>query len=990
MATFNEKNSVESFVIGELTGTDFPPCGFLREKKDLFLGQVRWQYVSASELSRKSSDILVESLLAKSLKKLNPAIEEQPDRADEVIHKLRGLLITVQHTGLVRANEQFSEWLKGEKTMPYGINQQHIPIRLIDFEKPENNSFLVTNQYTVATPIEKIPDIVLLINGIPLVVGELKTPVRPSVSWYDGASDIHDDYENSVPSLFVPNVFSFATEGKYFRYGSIRMPLEIWGPWREEARKEDSTSEVFMAVGLEEVRQAIRSLLHPLVVLDILQHFTIFATDRQNRKIKILCRYQQYDATNLIVQRVIQGKIDRGLVWHFQGSGKSLLMVFAAQKLRSSPVLKNPTILIVVDRTDLDTQITATFNASEIPNVVTTDSREELKRLLQEDTRKIIITMIHKFGEAEGILNEHRNIIVLVDEAHRTQEGDLGRKMRKALPNAFLFGLTGTPINRRDRNTFYAFGSQEDENGYLSRYSFQQSIQDQATLPLHFEPRLVSIHVDKEQIDLEFSNLTRNLQEEDRRELSRRAAQMSHFIKTPDRIEKIVGDIVKHYKEKVAPGGFKAQIVCYDRETCILYKKALDKITLPEYSQVVMTVSEDEYKDYKLSKEDEEKVLDKFRAPDSTLQFLIVTSKLLAGFDAPILQTMYLDKPLKDHNLLQGICRTNRPYKGKSHGLIVDYFGVFDDVARALDFDEEAVRQVVTNIQQLKDNLEKAMMDCLAYFPDIDRSAADYNALLEAQKCLSTNERRDAFARDFSYLERHWEAISPDACLNSHEDDYKWLSSIYQSIKPVNETGRLIWHALGAKTLQLIHKNIYVQDVNDKLETVMVNADILDEFIKNQNPKKIKEVEVEIAKRIAQHPNNPKFIALSERLQRLNEQAQQGIINSIEFLKYLIKIAEDLLKAEKEETSKQEQNSAKAALTELFNSLKTPNTPKIIENIVNNIDEIVRIVRFEGWQNTTKGQREVKQALRKTLFKYKLHQDQDLFEKAYKYIEQYY
>jgi type I restriction enzyme R subunit len=992
MATFNEKNSVESFVIRELTGVELLSPDLIREAKTYFTGKAIWQYVPAAQLPRKTSDILVEAILVDALKRLNPAIQEQPDRAEEIIHKLRGILLTAQHIGLVRANEQFSEWLRGEKTMPYGANQQHLPIRLIDFENPGNNSFFVTNQYTVTTHVEKVPDVVLLVNGIPLVVGELKTPVRPAVSWYDGAVDIHDDYERTIPALFVPNVFSFTTEGKYFRYGSVRMPLEIWGPWREEiSRKEqESISEVFTAVGLEEVSKAIHAMLNPCVVLDILQHFAIFATGRQNRKIKIICRYQQYEAANRIVQRVVAGKVDRGLLWHFQGSGKSLLMVFAAQKLRSSPVLNNPTVLIVVDRTDLDTQITATFNASEIPNIVTTDSREELQRLLQEDTRKIIITMIHKFGEITGVLNDRRNIIVLVDEAHRTQEGDLGRKMRNALPNAFLFGLTGTPINRRDRNTFYAFGAEQDESGYLSRYSFQQSIEDHATLPLHFEPRLLSVHVDKEQIDFEFAELTRNLNDEDRRELSKHAAQMANFIKAPERIEKIVHDIAKHYSEKIQPTGLKAQIVCYDRETCVLYKKALDQIIAPEASQIVMSVSDEEYKAYKLSKDGEEKLLDLFRDPSSQLKFLIVTNKLLAGFDAPILQTMYLDKPLKDHNLLQGICRTNRPYKGKSYGLIVDYFGVFDDVARALDFDEKAVRQAVTNIKQLKDALQQAIDNCLAYFLNIDRGIADYNALLEAQKCLDTDEKRDAFASDFTYLERHWEAISPDPFLNPYESDYKWLSNVYQSIRPVNETGRLIWHALGAKTIQLIHKNIHVREVNDKLETVIVNADVLDEFIKNQSPKNIKEIEIEISKRIARHPSNPKFIALSERLQKLKEQAEQGIINSIEFLKYLIKIAEDLLKAEKEEIGKEEQKSAKTALTELFNSVKTSNTPKIVENIVNDIDKIVRIVRFEGWQNTTKGQREVKQGLRKTLLKYKLHQDQDLFERAYKYIEQYY
>ncbi|HNT08555.1 DEAD/DEAH box helicase family protein, partial [Methanoculleus sp.] len=221
----------------------------------------------------------------------------------------------------------------------------------------------------------------------------------------------------------------------------------------------------------------------------------------KHRRIKIIARYQQFVTANQIVDRVVRGYPKKGLIWHFQGSGKSLLMVFAAQKLRLHPGLGNPTVMIVVDRIDLDTQITATFNAADVPNMVSVATRQELQTLLAQDVRKVLITIIHKFAEADGDLNERSNIIVLVDEAHRTQEGDLGRKMREALPNAFLFGLTGTPINRADRNTFWAFGADEDEKGYMSRYSFQESIRDRATLPLHFETPEVKLQIDRAAID---------------------------------------------------------------------------------------------------------------------------------------------------------------------------------------------------------------------------------------------------------------------------------------------------------------------------------------------------------------------------------------------------------------------------------------------------------------------------------------------------------
>jgi type I restriction enzyme R subunit len=288
-------------------------------------------------------------------------------------------------------------------------------------------------------------------------------------------------------------------------------------------------------------------LLHPKRLLDILQNFSLFSTNKKKQRMKVIPRFQQYEGANKIVERVKEGWIKKGLIWHFQGSGKSLLMVFAAQKLRRLAELKSPTVVVLVDRTDLDTQISGTFNAADIPNVEPTDSIRDLQKLLEQDTRKIIISMIHKFRDAKPNMNTRENIIVLVDEAHRTQEGDLGRQMRAALPNAFLFGLTGTPVNKADKNTFWAFGSEEDEGGYLSRYTFQDSIRDGATLPLHFEPRLVDVHVDKETIDKLFENFKEEaaLTDEEADALNKKSAKMAAFLKSPERVAKIVEDINK-------------------------------------------------------------------------------------------------------------------------------------------------------------------------------------------------------------------------------------------------------------------------------------------------------------------------------------------------------------------------------------------------------------------------------------------------------------
>ncbi len=987
--SFTEASTVENLVRDLLCGavTHHTAVGAGLARRSGKLAGLGWHYLAPANIPRLAHEVLVEEWIRDALLRLNPEIAAAPDRADEVLYKLRAIVLSVRSDGLLKANEEMTAWLRGDRSMPFGPNHEHTTVRLLDFEHPEQNHYVVTSQFTFrAGPVERRADLVLLVNGLPLVVIEAKTPVRKAVSWLDGALQIHDDYEKNVPELFVANVFSVATEGKELKFGAARMPVDLWGPWRGDDEAVPGT--------LAGLQAAVKGLLRPSVVLDILAHFTLFATDKKKRRIKLVCRYQQYEAVNLIVQRVLAGKPRKGLIWHFQGSGKSLLMVFAAQKLRLEPALGNPTVLIIVDRIDLDAQISSTFHASDVPNLVKAETRDDLQRLLKQDARKIIITTIFKFAEAGGVLNDRGNIVALVDEAHRTQEGDLGIKMRTALPNAFLFGLTGTPINRRDRNTFLAFGADEDERGYMSRYGFEESIRDGATLKLHFEPRLVDLHIDKAAIDQAYQGLTGELSDLDKDNLAKAASKMAVLVKVPERVQKVCADIARHYQKAVAPEGFKGMVVTFDQECCILYKAELDKLLPPEASDIVIsaTGSDERFKPYDRSRDEEEKLLDRFRDPNDPLKLLIVTAKLLTGFDAPILQAMYLDKPLRDHTLLQAICRTNRTYgEKKTHGLIVDYLGVFDDVAKALEFDEKGFRSVVGNIAALRDQLPEAMQKCLAFFPGVDRTVAGYEGLMAAQECLPNNDVRDAFAAEYSVLGTLWEAISPDTMLTAFEVDYRWLTQVYASVQPTSGTGKLIWHALGAKTIELIHQNVHVDAVRDDLETLVVDAGLLEAIIGSPSPnKRTKEVEAKLTARLRKHMGNPKYRDLSERLEALKERHERGVLNSVEFLKQLLELAHDLLATEKETPRAEDEDRGKAALTELFQQVKNDKTPVVVERIVADIDEIVRLVRFPGWQQTAAGEREVKKALRKSLLKYQLHKDAELFEKAYGYVRQYY
>ena len=987
--TFTESNTVEGLIrdvlCGRATPTRTATPGLARRNEGVTgLG---WHYLGPQDLPRKSNEILVEDHVREALIRLNPEIAAEPEWADDVLYRLRAILMGVRTDGLVKANQEFAAWLAGERSMPFGAEGEHVTVQLVDLEDVERNQYVVTTQYTVRSGAnERRADLVLLVNGVPLVVIEAKTPVRSSESWFDGATQIHDDYERNVPELFVPNLCSVATEGKDLRYGSIGLDVDKWGPWRAD---DDADTPA-----LEGIKQSVSSMLRPNTVLDLLGSYTAYATGKGKRRAKIVARYQQVEAANRIVERVVAGHPKKGLIWHFQGSGKSLLMLFAARKLRLHAALGNPTVIIVVDRIDLDTQISSTFHAADAPNLEKADTREDLERLLAQDARKIIITTIFKFGEVEGVLNERQNIIVLVDEAHRSQEGDLGRKMRRALPNAFLFGLTGTPISRTDRNTFFAFGAEDDEQGYLSRYGFEESIRDGATKPLHFEPRLPELRIDRDAIDAEYKELTGGLSDLDREQLSKTAARTAVLLKTPERVERICTDIANHFQEKVAPNGFGAQVVTYDREGCVLYKQALDRMLPAEMSDVVMTVNsgEDEYAAYRRDRDAEERLLERFRDPNDRLKILIVTSKLLTGFDAPILQAMYLDKPLRDHTLLQAICRTNRPYgETKTHGLIVDYLGIFDDVAQAIQFDEKGITSVVTNINELVAGLPAAVQKCLAWFPGVDRAVTGYEGLIAAQECLPDNATRDGYAAEYSYLARLWEAISPHASLEPYEADYRWLSQVYESVKPSTGTGKLLWHTLGAKTIELIHRHVHVDAVRDDLETLVLNADVLDAVLDTPNPeKKSKEIEIKVANRLRKHLHDPRFRALGERLEQLRQKHEQGLLVSIEFLKSLLELARDVVEAERTVEPATSEERGKNALSELFEEARNDRTHIMVERVVNDIDEIVRHVRFEGWQTTHAGKRQVKQVLRTTLLKYRLHQDQDLFDQAYGYIQEYY
>lgn len=1002
------------------------------------LSGVKWTYCHGEALPKQVGDIFVDDWLKDALCLLNPAIAANPDYADEVIYKLRGLILEAKHTGLVKANENFNEWLSAEKTLPFGQDGEHTTINLIDFNNIENNHFVVSQQVHYIAATEVYFDIVLYVNGIPLVVGEVKSATRPSVSWQDGAADFiggKKHYWKNVEPFFVPNLLCFASEGKTFAYGAINARTKDWGPWHKTTQRDE------IPQTLASVLDSTEGLLNPQTLLQLLHSFALFSTVKTGKnsppkRSKILPRYPQFETAKQIVERVQAGYPRKGLIWHFQGSGKSLLMLYAARMLRADNSLKNPTVLVVVDRRDLDTQINETFGGADIKNLIKVKSCKKLGELIEQDSRGILITTVFKFKEVEidennkEGLNSRDNIIVLVDEAHRTQEGSLGDKMRWALPNAHFYGLTGTPISGLERNTFKLFGADEDEGRYMNRYNYKQSIRDGATNPVKFEPRLAELRVDREAINEEFERLAKenDLDEEERAALSKRAGKLSIMLKAPKRMAVISADIADHFTSHVKPKKMKAMVVVYDREACVqMYyllgqqlgfdavevimnvDQAPIKITegdkkgkqnkdwIKWKEELALPVQEADFERWQVLDGDEQQqkdLIESYKDPQYPLQLIIVTAKLLTGFDAPICYCMYLDKPIRDHTLLQAMCRTNRLYETddtlKNMGLIIDYLGVFENLRTALAYDADEIDGVVEGIEAFKGLLPLQMQACLVFFPGVDRTVAGFEGIMAAQECLPTNEKRDQFAATFGVLNKLWTAISPDRFLSPYRADFKWLAQIYESVRPVGQTGALVWAALGPETIKMIHENTDIKGIRDDINELVMDEHSVFTLTEKEQEKRARRLEINLMGRLRGH-DDPKFVALGERLEKLRLDYEAGVIKAIDWLKGLLDAAKDAVHLERKLDEKVvTENDNIQALTKLFLETRPDSTPKVIQDIVEQIDKIVKVTRFDGWQNSNSGPREIQKALLLTLAQFGLGKDKELFDKAYGYIKEHY
>lgn len=1007
MSGFTETSTVQSWLVERL----------------VLLG---WEHIPGKELPREFTAPLVEEWLIEALEVLNPSLYAAPERMDEVLPLIRMAVLSAASEGIVAANERLTTLLRGDHTVKYVGTTEYVPLRLIAFDDLGENHFVVSDEVTYGSPgKERRYDVVLWVNGFPLVMIETKTPVKSSVSWLNGARDIANTYEVEGPSFFASNVLVAATEGREFHYGAVGQPGEQWLMW-------GSTQDPYDLWGLRRVERSVDLLLTPARVMSILRDFTLFEQVPGGGVRKLLPRYPQVEAAEAIHQRVLDGG-KRGLIWHYQGTGKTLLMAFAALKLLNDERVGGPTVVVVLDRLDLIEQVERQFKTAGLPRVTTAGSREELRQVLREDRRGIVLTTIFRFEDA-GLLNERENILVMVDEAHRTQEGRLGDDLREALPNARFFGLTGTPISDKDRNTFKLFGDPSDPGYILNTYSMERSIADGASVPVHVETRLVNFHLDRAALDEAFDEMAEeeNLTDEERDVLAGKAAHVKTLLVNPERTEAVCRDILDHFQDKIAPVGMKAQVVAFDREMVVAYEQTLlrliDERQLPHEVVVVMTVGSGKddpgaWSKYTLDRAAEARVKQRFNDADDPLAFLVVTAKLLTGFDAPIEQVMYLDKPLRRHTLFQAITRTNRRYTNpktgqeKRHGLVVDYIGLGNQIAQALkaaDPDRGGKRPVA--VDDLVAEFEATITGALSpRFDGIDRADHSFAALQAAMERLPDADARDALARDFTAVQTLWEFLDPHEVLREHAADYKWLAQVYEAVKPTKVSDALLWHRLGAKTLALVHGHISnVEVTGTGLEEVVVDPDAIEamrELVQqgelDLNPNRdlfaqpvtldevLDTIDARIKRRLQANPH-PIYKSLAEQIERLRQQAIRKAEDSIDFLKQALEVAKLAVQAERLESEGRLDEAAAlldphlGALTQIVDAYKPEHTPVIVDDVVRDIDTIVKQVRYTGWNETQEGDRTVRLELRKVLKRFGLPLTGALFDNAYGYIRENY
>ena len=844
--------------LSELQGVEIPVTEWL--------SKMGWVFKSNDELkayNRPFSNPVIESILLEKTAQINAV---DPAIAKAAVDLL---LQNLNHPAPILGNEAFLEKLVSGVTL--SVQHDDVDIHFIDFENIWNNDFIVTNQYWVQGYKMVKTDIVLLVNGIPLVPIEAKQRARKGTNWLEGIKQFAT-YDQRADKLYICHAFGVACNGRITKFGIPGASSSYFNEWKSTVLDTSQPNPILEPQNdlcptrqnpddglwyfdverlpngevLERMKLGIIGLLQPARVLDILQHFIVF--ERSDGVItKKVARYQQLRAANKITERVANSDLNQGVIWHTQGSGKSLTMLFTAFKLRQHQKLKDPTIYIVVDRKDLREQIGGTFDDCEFPNARPVYNIGDLKHIIDTAPAGVFITTVQKFRELGDRQDKRDNIIILIDEAHRTQYGEFQMELQSVLPNAKRFAFTGTPIPKTHQE-FGIVRQKGDHEYYLDRYSIQDGIDDGTTVPIRYTFGPQEWFLDKDKLKAGYEEITAELSADEKRLVEKRVQPWKVFLKHPDRVQVLAQDIAEDFKSVVEPQGYKAQVVACDKEACVLYYNALlNYFDRSEIAIIFSTGAYEEGERYELFKDhykedaERKKLIRQFKrriTPEeqrlgNNLKIFIVCNMLLTGFDAPVEQTMYLDSPLRDHNLLQAVARTNRPYDdpvtklSKAFGRIVDYVGVFQNYKEALNYDPEDIGDF-EDVDSLVETFPKVLAEAFEPFAAIQLEDTYECALQIVRKLAELDQGK--FEDQYREVVQLWEATSPHPKLRPHKEKYQWLNEIYEIY--LEEFKRLDFDAeiYAAKTRLLIQQSAKLINFKGHLPAIEINSDYLNKL----------------------------------------------------------------------------------------------------------------------------------------------------------------
>lgn len=857
-----------------------------------------WTYLTPEEAEdrrRGISSPVLDTVLLEQLQKLNPGIVDHR-KAEEI----RDRLVRVRPN--IEGNLDAWEYLKGLKTVFVEVEKREKNVRLLDPVNLEANTFHVTDEFTFSNgiPPDIRADIMLFINGVPIILAETK-----SARDREGIAKALDDlrhYHRHGPELLALTQLHCLTHLVQFFYGATwNLSRKGLFNWRDEQAGDFET--------------LVKSFVAPRRVLRAVADFILF-TRKDGELEKSVLRPHQMRAVERCVMRARDKEKRRGLIWHTQGSGKTYTMITVAKQLIENPIFENPTVLMLVDRNELEAQLFGNLEAVGFGQVEVAQSKPHLRELLAADRRGLIVSMIHKFDDIPADINTRSNIFVLVDEAHRSTGGDLGNYLLGALPNATFLGFTGTPIDKTayGKGTFKVFGA-DDEKGYLDKYSIRESVQDGTTVPLHYQLAPNDLLVDRETLEKEFLDLSEAEGVSDIEELNKvleRAVTLRNMLKNPERVEKVACFVADHYRSTIEPMGYKAFLVGVDREACALYKEALDKHLPQEYSQVVISTmgkrDPEHLQKYRLTDDQEKDIRKRFRKPDETPKILIVTEKLLTGFDAPILYCMYLDKPMRDHVLLQAIARVNRPYEDeagrrKPCGFVLDFVGIFEHLKKALKFDDQDVDGVIEGLEVLKERFEQLMEKGREEYLPIPQGLKGDKALEAILEHFRDQERRDEFYQYFLELEELYEIISPDPFIRPFMEDFRELASICECLRAAYDRGVILDKSFLRKTEQLVREHTTTTEIKSPSQLQKLDSDTLAALLSEDQPDTVKVFNLLMAIDnlvTAEALKEPYLINIGDKAQQIAREFEERQKTTKETLEALRRLIQEIIEARKE------------------------------------------------------------------------------------------